>query len=310
MPGTAIEGKIEGDYHLTDLNFSSAWRKDYQLLIDWRNRLYRQFFLFRIFKTPLFLLQNILRVLTGSYRLKMEMFPRRKFRTFLSERRAAPLFSSIAQPKSDLSPITDDKKRTFLKVAGVAGAGLIASQLVPKKADALILGSTPSSSVVGVKDAGNTRINPAKEDGNLATIKTNTDTLTASGAGGYIRQDSTATIAKETGGNLATLAAKDFATQATLQTVAKDVTIQDLYNQLSLVLDKLEFGAITDKSKTLLVQLDPKLTSTTAVATVATVTTVSNMTNQVRIGDVQAQRVVEAQLDTAFNIGIVNHVTF
>jgi radical SAM superfamily enzyme YgiQ (UPF0313 family) len=107
MPGTAIEGKIEGDYHLTDLNFSSAWRKDYQLLIDWRNRLYRQFFLFRIFKTPLFLLQNILRVLTGSYRLKMEMFPRRKFRTFLSERRAAPLFSSIAQPKSDLSPITE-----------------------------------------------------------------------------------------------------------------------------------------------------------------------------------------------------------
>lgn len=206
--------------------------------------------------------------------------------------------------------MTDDKKRTFLKVAGVAGAGLIASQLVPKKADALILGSTPSSSVVGVKDAGNTRINPAKEDGNLATIKTNTDTLTASGAGGYIRQDSTATIAKETGGNLATLAAKDFATQATLQTVAKDVTIQDLYNQLSLVLDKLEFGAITDKSKTLLVQLDPKLTSTTAVATVATVTTVSNMTNQVRIGDVQAQRVVEAQLDTAFNVGIMNHVTF
>lgn len=42
--------------------------------------------------------------------------------------------------------------------------------------------------------------------GNLATINTNTAPLVASGGGGYIRQDSTATIAKESGGNLATLA--------------------------------------------------------------------------------------------------------
>lgn len=40
----------------------------------------------------------------------------------------------------------------------------------------------------------------------LASVKTNTDPLVASGAGGYVRQDSTATIAKETGGNLATIA--------------------------------------------------------------------------------------------------------
>lgn len=44
----------------------------------------------------------------------------------------------------------------------------------------------------------------AKESGgNLATVKTNTDPLVASGGGGYVRQDSTATIAKESGGNLA-----------------------------------------------------------------------------------------------------------
>lgn len=47
-----------------------------------------------------------------------------------------------------------------------------------------------------------------------ASIKTNTDPLVAAGGGGYVRQDSTATIAKESGGNLATLAAKDFATSA------------------------------------------------------------------------------------------------
>ncbi len=46
----------------------------------------------------------------------------------------------------------------------------------------------------------------AKESGgNLATIKTDVDTLVTAGGGGYVRQDSTATIAKESGGNLATL---------------------------------------------------------------------------------------------------------
>jgi len=63
----------------------------------------------------------------------------------------------------------DNQKRNFLKIAGVASAGLIASQLIPKKAEALIMGSTPSSSVVGVKDDSNVRINPATEE-TLASI--------------------------------------------------------------------------------------------------------------------------------------------
>jgi len=45
--------------------------------------------------------------------------------------------------------------------------------------------------------------------GNLATVKTNTDPLVVAAAGGYIRQDSTATIAKESGGNLAIIAGWD-----------------------------------------------------------------------------------------------------
>ncbi len=63
---------------------------------------------------------------------------------------------------SDTAP--DNKKRAFLKIAGVAGVGLVASQLLPNKAEALIMGSTPSSSVIGVKDASNDRINPATEE--------------------------------------------------------------------------------------------------------------------------------------------------
>lgn len=47
----------------------------------------------------------------------------------------------------------------------------------------------------------------AKESGgNLATVATDVAPLVVSSAGGYVRQDSTSTIAKESGGNLATLA--------------------------------------------------------------------------------------------------------
>ncbi len=43
-------------------------------------------------------------------------------------------------------------------------------------------------------------------DADTGTIKTNTDPLVTVGGGGYVRQDSTATIAKEDGGNLADIA--------------------------------------------------------------------------------------------------------
>lgn len=59
---------------------------------------------------------------------------------------------------------SDTNKRFFLKALGIAGAGVVASQLLPNKASALVMGSTPSSSVVGVKDGSNIRINPATED--------------------------------------------------------------------------------------------------------------------------------------------------
>lgn len=62
-------------------------------------------------------------------------------------------------------------------------------------------------------------------NGSLASIKTNTDPLVTAGAGGYVRQDSTATIAKESGGNLAasatSLASIDSKLTAPLSTVSK-----------------------------------------------------------------------------------------
>ena len=70
--------------------------------------------------------------------------------------------------------VGDKNKRTFLKVAGVAGAGIIGSLLLPKKAEALIMGSSPTTGVVGVKNAANTRINPATEE-TLGTVLKTTD---------------------------------------------------------------------------------------------------------------------------------------
>lgn len=69
--------------------------------------------------------------------------------------------------------IPDNNKRFFLKALGVAGLGLVATQLLPKKAEALVMGSTPSASVVGLKDENNTRINPATEE-TLSTLATST----------------------------------------------------------------------------------------------------------------------------------------
>lgn len=77
----------------------------------------------------------------------------------------------------------------------------------------------------------------ALEAGNVATVKTNTDPLVVAAAGGYVRQDSTATIAKESGGNLATLVAKDFSTSAkqdTGNTSLATIAAKDFATQTTL----------------------------------------------------------------------------
>lgn len=68
--------------------------------------------------------------------------------------------------------VGDTNKRSFLKVAGIAGAGLVASQLFPNKASALIMGSSPTTGVVGMKNASNARINPATEETLDTLLKT------------------------------------------------------------------------------------------------------------------------------------------
>jgi hypothetical protein len=72
-----------------------------------------------------------------------------------------------------------NKKRLFLKGLVIVAGGLFATALFPKRADALVLGSNPGTSIIGLKDASNTRINPTKLEGNSVIKKT--VVLTASG---------------------------------------------------------------------------------------------------------------------------------
>ena len=91
---------------------------------------------------------------------------------FETEESATSPPPSSPPPDSGSGTIGDKNKRTFLKAAGIAGAGLAASLLIPKKADALIMGSSPTTGVVGVKNAANTRINPATQETVSTLLKT------------------------------------------------------------------------------------------------------------------------------------------
>ena len=96
--------------------------------------------------------------------------------------------------------------------------------------------------------------------------------------------------------------------------VANDKTITDLYNLMAFYMDRMEYGINTDNAKQLKVSLvgSGALANVTTVTTVGTVTTVTGatVTNQQLIGGLPAQRSVEAQMDTAYNVGFLNNITF
>ncbi len=99
---------------------------------------------------------------------------RYSFRFIKSEPKSSVVKSTLQEgnfASQDDGKVSDDGKRVFLKALGIAGAGLIASQLLPKKTEALVMGSTPASNVVGIKNSSNSRINPATED-TLSALRT------------------------------------------------------------------------------------------------------------------------------------------
>ncbi len=70
----------------------------------------------------------------------------------------------------------DARRRTFIKGSALLVVGVLATTLLPRRAEALVMGGTPATSVVGSKNASNVRINPATED-TLALLRTGLSVL-------------------------------------------------------------------------------------------------------------------------------------
>ncbi len=89
------------------------------------------------------------------------------------------MHKKLAPDASSVEKIDADK-RAFLKVAGIAGVGIIAATL-PEKANALSLGGAPVTTISGVKNVSGVAVNPVTEN-TLATLKTDTSAIAASEA--------------------------------------------------------------------------------------------------------------------------------
>ena len=98
------------------------------------------------------------------------LMSRKKIKARKQEKSAQSLEASSAVKNID--------KRAFLRFAGLVGLGVAAAGLIPKKASALVFGSTPASSHIGIKDTSNNPINPATE-GTLQLVNTSISSVLA-----------------------------------------------------------------------------------------------------------------------------------
>lgn len=110
----------------------------------------------------------------------------------LRQRRPYPASLGAADAEPTAVPSAgpaDARRRLFLKLLGLTGLGFLGSVLLPKRAEALVFGSTPASNVVGLKSAANARISPATEetlqavvDGQSRAVLKYTGSFSSSGA--------------------------------------------------------------------------------------------------------------------------------
>ncbi len=215
---------------------------------------------------------------------------------------------AIAQSQRSLPKKTDGDKRAFFKVAGIAGAGLLASQLLPHKAEALIMGSTPAANVVGVKNSSDARIDPATET-TLAAIKTQTDKFTFSGSN---------LLTESSGGGGGAVTVNDTTdTQINPATDDSAMLLRRLVKQSDslAVVDSAQRQKVTVDSFTAGLAL-PTVTAVGTVTTVTTVTTCSTVTSVTAVASVTALGGVDGRylfIDTARNAsanGIRNSLVF
>ncbi len=216
----------------------------------------------------------------------------------------APETAAFSTNASD-SP--DTNKRAFLKLAGVAGIGLVASQMLPKSADAYVMGSSPTSNVVGVKDSTNARIDPATE-ATLALIQAKTANLTFDGSNNLLTSSSGggAVTVKDTTNTQINPATDD--SVILLRRILKQVDslgVVDSAQRQKMTLDSITSGLTLST-----VTAVGTVTTVTTVSTVTTVGTVTSATNLVALGGVDGRYLY---IDTARNMyanGIRTQLSF
>jgi len=228
----------------------------------------------------------------------------------------------------------DHKKRLFIKLAGITAASLAASSLVPKKAKALVFGSTPASNVVGVKNLNNARINPAREEQLPETLTPSGNLKVAISEGtldvGNVGLKNTAGVpinpAKEDGNllDIKTAATKlQFDGGSNLKVtggVTGIVELQDISNTqinpateesailLRRVVKLMESQAVVDAGNRQKITLD-SISGSLTLGTVTTVTGVTSVTNMVTLAG-QNQQMYQDPARNAFANGIRQNITF
>ena len=216
-------------------------------------------------------------------------------------RKNSSRLSNVEDLSANSSESADKGKRDFLKLAGVAGIGLIASQVLPKSASAYVMGGAPTSNVVGVKDSTDARIDPATE-ATLALIQAKTANLTFDGSNNLLTSSS--------GGGAVTV--KD-TTNTQINPATDDSVIL-----LRRILKQVDSLGVVDSAQRQKMTLDSitsglTLSTVTAVGTVSTVTTVGTVTsatNLVALGGVDGRYLY---IDTARNMyanGIRTQLSF
>jgi hypothetical protein len=96
------------------------------------------------------------------------------------------------------SAVLDAQKRQFLKIVGGGGTSLLLMLFfMPKQASAAFFGSTPGPGIVGVKDSGGNKIDPAEKQPVDGYLISEIDDADATSYYGFVNQDGAWYIARE-----------------------------------------------------------------------------------------------------------------